>query len=364
MARVRAGTVRRHSVLPCRVATITRIVALPALVAALVACSSSDATGPGASPSSSTTVPPASATATDYAQPANWLAAPSDPTKTVDVFYLYPTVWNRAQPSDSIIATIDDPKMQQGAAFALETQASAFDGVANVYAPYYRQAGSDVLNMTLQQRNKIINGVPTTDALAAFKYYVNHLNAGRPFILAGHSQGSNLLVNLLSSYLSKHAGVAKRMIVAYVIGYSVTSDYLASNPHLKFATRAGDVGVIVSYNTQSPQTTGKNPVVEPGALVINPVSWTAKRDRSSRAEQPRIDAAPVRRDTHPRERPRRCPGQHEQGRARMQHLQSEHVLEQQPGVPQGRVPPLRLQLLLQQPERQRPDRVDRYLDKH
>ena len=219
-------------------------------------------------------MPPASATATDYSQPANWLAAPSDPTKTVDVFYLYPTVWNRAQPSDSIIATIDDPKMQQGAAFALETQASAFDGVANVYAPYYRQAGSDVLNMTLQQRNKIINGVPTTDALAAFKYYVNHLNAGRPFILAGHSQGSNLLVNLLSSYLSKHAGVAKRMIVAYVIGYSVTSDYLASNPHLKFATRAGDVGVIVSYNTQSPQTTGKNPVVEPGAQVINPVSWT------------------------------------------------------------------------------------------
>ena len=49
------------------------------------------------------------------------------------------------------------------------------------------------------------------------------------------------------------------------------------------------------------------------------------------------------------------PGQHEQGRPRMQHLRSEHVLEQQPGLPQRRVPPVRLQLLLQQPESQRPD---------
>ena len=215
MARVPAGIERRNSVRRSRVATIAGIVALPALVAALVACSSSDAAGPVASSSSSTTVAPsATATATDYSQPANWLAAPSDPTMPVDVFYLYPTVWNRAQPSDSIIAAVNDPKMQQGATFALETQASAFDGVANVYAPYYRQAGSDVLNMTLQQRNTIINGVPTTDAFAAFRYYIKHLNAGRPFILAGHSQGSNLLVNLLSTYFSKHADVAKRMVAA------------------------------------------------------------------------------------------------------------------------------------------------------
>ena len=30
------------------------------------------------------------------------------------------------------------------------------------------------------------------------------------------------------------------MIAAYVIGYSVTKDYLAQNTHLKFAAGAGD----------------------------------------------------------------------------------------------------------------------------
>ena len=200
------------------------------------------------------------------------------PEKPVDVFYLYPTVWNRAEPVGLDYRCHRRPEDAKGAAFALQTQASAFDGVANVYAPYYRQAGSDVLNMTLQERDKIINGVPTADALAAFDYYITHFNAGRPFILAGHSQGSNLLVNVLSSYLSKHADVARRMVAAYVIGYSVTSDYLSRNPHLTFATRADDVGVIVSYNTQSPGMTGTNPVVEPGALASTRSTWTRTED--------------------------------------------------------------------------------------
>lgn len=65
------------------------------------------------------------------------------------------------------------------------------------------------------------------------------------------------------------------MIAAYVIGYSVTNAYLAENPHLKFAEGPDDTGVIISYNTEAPDVVpGTNPVVLPGALAINPITWT------------------------------------------------------------------------------------------
>jgi hypothetical protein len=68
--------------------------------------------------------------------------------------------------------------------------------------------------------------------------------------------------------------VYNRMIAAYVIGYSVTSDYLAKYPYLKFAEGPDDTGVIISYNTEAPTVVGNNPVVLPGAMAINPITWT------------------------------------------------------------------------------------------
>jgi hypothetical protein len=50
---------------------------------------------------------------------------------------------------------------------------------------------------------------------------------------------------LLSGYLKQHPAVYRRMVAAYVIGDGVTRTYLAANPQLKFATGAGDTGVIV-----------------------------------------------------------------------------------------------------------------------
>lgn len=157
----------------------------------------------------------------------------------------------------------------------LPRQATAFETTANIFAPYYRQADAQYpLALPLAEQDKVVGAVPAGDALAAFQYYLDHFNGGRPFILAGHSQGSNVLLYLLSGYMKEHPDVYKRMIAAYVIGYSVTPAYLAANPHLKFAEGPGDTGVIVSYNTEAPTIGGTNPVVQPGSLAINPISWT------------------------------------------------------------------------------------------
>lgn len=217
-----------------------------------------------------------SASVTDYSQAEHWLSLPAT-SKDVDVFYLYPTAWQKIDPSDPNINEIDNASMLLGANGAFDRQATAFETVGDVYAPYYRQADIQyVLTLpTLVDREVVIAGAPTLDAIAAFDYYIQHFNNGRPFILAGHSQGSNVLLNLLADYMEENPEVYERMIAAYVIGYSVTQSYLDNNPHLKFAENADDTGVIISYNTQSTDVEkGDNPVVIDGAIAINPLTWT------------------------------------------------------------------------------------------
>jgi hypothetical protein len=224
--------------------------------------------------------------ATDYSQAAHWLSAPA-PVKDVDVFYLYPTAWQKDSTSPEVICRIDNPQMLKGALSAYNRQATAFETFSNVYAPYYRQADAGYsLSLPEDERAKLIGGIPATDAAAAFQYYLEHYNKGRPFILAGHSQGSNVLLFLLSGYLKDHPDVYARMIAAYVIGYPVTAAYLADNPHLKFAEGPDDTGVIISYNTQAPDVQpGANPVVgDSVGLVINPLSWTRDETLATKDE--------------------------------------------------------------------------------
>lgn len=208
--------------------------------------------------------------AADYANPAHWISVPVVVDKKVDVFYLAPTAWRKMDDKAPNICEIDDPTLLIGAKAAFGRQATAFETVGNLFAPYYRQA-----DLSPIEREKVIGGIPTADAVAAFDYFIKHLNNGRPFILAGHSQGSNVLSNLLAGYMKENPAVYDRMIAAYVIGYSVTDEYLAKNPHLKFAQGADDTGVIVSYNTESPHVIpGTNIVLTPGGIAINPITRT------------------------------------------------------------------------------------------
>lgn len=213
--------------------------------------------------------------ATDYSQSEHWLNKPTELTKDVDVFYLYPSAWAKVNADDPIVCNIDNPVMLQQSKLAYDRQATAFENTANIFAPYYRQddAGS-TLQMSVDEQQDIVKGIPLTDCTAAFDYYIKNLNNGRPFILASHSQGSNVMIYILQDYMKEHPEVYDRMIAAYVIGYSITDDYLAQNPNLKFATGSGDTGVIISYNTQATVCNGPDGVVLPTAKVINPISWT------------------------------------------------------------------------------------------
>lgn len=220
--------------------------------------------------------------ATDYSQASHWLALPVAPVPAlpVDLFYLYPTAWTSTSAAPQVCA-INEPTMLAQAPGAFARQATAFETVANIYAPYYRQNNSSPTD-----RWNIIAGIPTLDATAAFDYYIKHYNNGRPFILVGHSQGATVLTNLLSGYLKDHPEVLKNMVAAYVVGSPISQAYLDSNRHLKFAAGADDTGVIISYNTEGPVVSGgPNPVLY-GQVgrVINPISWTTDESVATTAD--------------------------------------------------------------------------------
>lgn len=233
----------------------------------------------------STAPPVALSEAVNYSHPDNWLSLPSSPVRSVDVFFLYTGSCTRVGQGGAVCST-NDPGMRQKAQASLRQQAGVFEPVANIYAPYYRQTNSSIfLGLGAEDRSGRL-AVSSADSMAAFDYYLKSHNKRRPFILAAHGQGSAaLLSGILSSYLKSNPEARSRMVAAYALGYSVTSEYLAANDHLHFAQRRNDTGVIISYNTEAPGLTAPSPTLLPRAVAINPVNWArseipAKADRS------------------------------------------------------------------------------------
>lgn len=217
--------------------------------------------------------------ASDYSDKSNWLAIP-EVTKEVDTFYIYPTAYNDASEGAPLVCAIDSEMLRTGAAGSYASQATAYEAATNVFAPFYRQVNMvTASSATAEERRALLEGEPRADLFAALDYYFENLNGGRPFILAGHSQGSQMMTYVLSEYLREHPAYLDRMVAAYALGYSITDRFLAANPHLKFAEGPDDLGVIISWNTEGEGNLDQaNFVVEEGAIAINPLNW--KRDET------------------------------------------------------------------------------------
>ena len=126
--------------------------------------------------------------------------------------------------------------------------------MTNLYEPYYRQ--SNLCALTGKSEDELMEfqfREQRTDVYAALDYFFENYNKDRPFILAGHSQGSLMLKIALCDYFKEHSDYLDRMVAAYVIGFSITADDLKINPALKFAEGEYDTGVIVSWNTEGPE---------------------------------------------------------------------------------------------------------------
>ena len=203
----------------------------------------------------------------NYSNSYYWASFPKSIEKDVDVFYVYPTLFGG---TGVMNMDIKDDSMRSLVQAVIPKQAGVFKNDCNIFTPYYRQIAMDGLSMNEQVKNKYFS-IGLADIEKAFDYYINNLNNGRPFILAGHSQGSMMLIQLMKDRFN-NPELMNKLVAAYIIGYSVTDDDLAQYEWLKIAESADDIGTIITYNTQSEFATG-SPVLLPNANCVNPLNW-------------------------------------------------------------------------------------------
>jgi hypothetical protein len=214
----------------------------------------------------------------DYSRGNAWASKPAAPDKPVDVFYVYPTIYPEPAPKNMDIRRDD---LRKRVEHLLLAQAGVFSPSANLYAPFYRQVSFTVLDPQKDTFHDPYFRIGADDVHRAFDYYLRHINPDRPFILAGDSQGSVVLLDLLRRRFFEPE-LQKRLVAAYVIGYSVLPDDLKDYPWIKIAQRADDTGVVITYNTQGPGATG-SPVLRPGAACVNPLLWSTSDEYADKS---------------------------------------------------------------------------------
>ena len=179
---------------------------------------------------------------TEYSDPARWLSLPSYTLMDTDVFYLYPTACRN---DEDAIRSVGDPCMAEGALELFEREIPVFEKLGDVYAPYYSQASAYRSSLPQEQRRKLVNGAPRRDVFAAFDYYMEHYNLGRPFILVGSCQGAEVLLLLLSEYVTRDSQLFGRMRAAYLSGCDVPENFLLSNPHFRLVRAPDGDGFVI-----------------------------------------------------------------------------------------------------------------------
>ena len=145
-------------------------------------------------------------------QPERYLGQMPPPARAA-AFYIHPTTYLER---DRWNASIDDQPSQDRAALFVRSQASAFDDVADVWAPKYRQAAYGAFLLTNRDANQALD-LAYRDIARSFDEFMRRNPTG-PIILAGHSQGSLHLLRLLSDRKDQLKG---RLVAAYVIGWPV-----------------------------------------------------------------------------------------------------------------------------------------------
>jgi len=218
--------------------------------------------------------------APDYSKAEYWYQIP-EITKNIDTFYIPATEYVASSFAEGApdLAEFGNPDVMAGAPVEYQAHASVFEESTNVFMPYYRQAGFKFEGETWQKTGNVenaISGIPYDDIVAALDCFFENYNEGRPFIIAGHSQGSCMAKLVLKKYFKEHPEYYERMVAAYVIGFAVTKDELEAYPHLKFATGETDTGVIISWNTEGIGNVEANvstAVLMPNAISINPLNW-------------------------------------------------------------------------------------------
>jgi Protein of unknown function (DUF3089) len=195
----------------------------------------------------------------DYSKPSSWIAGPGvadDPSRwaptnearvdpiAIDtrVFYIHPTTYLERDRWNAPL--LPGGQTEFRTRLFVQSQASAFDQDAEVWAPRYRQAAYGAFLLDSADARAALN-LAYLDVAAAFDQFLKQ-NPDGPIVLAGHSQGALHLERLLRE---KVAGkpIAKRIVAAYVVGWPVSTTADLPALGLPACTAADQGGCILSW---------------------------------------------------------------------------------------------------------------------
>ncbi len=223
----------------------------------------------------------------NYHQLSHWCALPmtmdsSDavprgvatvkPVSQADVFFVHPTTytqrpktqyrWNQDIRDEKLNKVVDESPIKY--------QASAFNAAGQIYAPRYRQAHYSVFLTAHLTDKKAALDTAYVDVKAAFLYYLRHWNAGKPFIIASHSQGTIHAARLIKECIL-NTPLQQQLIVAYLPGMPVPKDSL---PGLPVCDSASATGCFVSWSTYKKDFIPPYyPLALERSVCVNPISW-------------------------------------------------------------------------------------------
>jgi hypothetical protein len=235
--------------------------------------------------------------APDYANAASWISrpgVPNDPSRWVPsgvagasnlaaaVFYIHPTTYLERDRWNAPLFVGGDTEFRTR--LFVQSQASAFNGAGDIWAPRYRQAAYGAFLLDSKDASQALD-FAYRDVAAAFDEFVKQAPKGAPIILAGHSQGALHLERLLRE---KVAGkpIAKRIVAAYVVGWPISTVSDLPTLGLPACTSPDQAGCILSWMTfgdppnpdfifdEWHETRGYNggPRRQEDVLCVNPIS--------------------------------------------------------------------------------------------
>jgi hypothetical protein len=198
-------------------------------------------------------------------------------TASVDVFFVHPTTYFRPEHWNQPLG--DKRTNNLTDQFVLKNQASVFNGCCRIFVPRYRQAtiysfmdsGSDgaaALDLAYE------------DVERAFDYFIANFSGERPFILAGHSQGSVHIRRLLERRITG-TPLAQRLVAAYPIGFPINvEEYAKAVPDVPVCATPEQTGCVVTWNSIGPKATSFGDATH--NICVNPLSWRTDGKPASR----------------------------------------------------------------------------------
>ena len=209
-----------------------------------------------------------SSDATDYSDENNWAYFGIGEDKAADLFLICPTV----DLNDEYNMSLDDEKTKEKFTGALNMERGIYEDSTRMYAPYYKQAAMKVYDLDGDEREQYMQ-IAYDDISAAFDYYLENENKGRPIVLAGFSQGADMCYRLLEEYFGNDE-LYNRLVAVYAIGWPCTEEMVDRYPQIKPAASADDIGTVISFDCEAEDVTGTFICPEDvKACTINPLNW-------------------------------------------------------------------------------------------